>query len=298
MRIRKAGKIADNLWYLGREESGVYVLEGRNSSIIINGGISFILPDVLQQLQEFGIDADKIRKLLILHSHFDHVGIVPYFKRTYPEIDVCASAPAWKILTMPKAIETVNAFSQLVADQMGVGDALKAYDCEWRDDVAGTTVSEGDRIDLGGGVSLSIMETPGHSSCSITAYEPAMKALFASDAVGIPYKETAFPSGNSNYTTFQESLERLKPLPVDFLCADHYGYITGDEAASYLDLSIEEARRMRSEMEDIYRRQGDIDAAARAVTAAFYEKNPDYFISSDILEGVFKQMVKHIAQTM
>ena len=297
MRIRKAGKITDNLWHLGREESGIYVLEGQDSSIIINGGISFILPDVLQQMRDLGINMEKIKKLLILHSHFDHVGIVPYFKRTYPEIEVCASGRAWNILTMPKAIETMNTFGQLVANQMGAGENLEAYDHQWRDDVSGTTVGEGDRIDLGG-AALSIMETPGHSSCSITAYEPNMKALFASDAVGIPFKETAFPSGNSNYTQYQESLERLKSLEVDYLCADHYGYITGEEAGKFIDLSIEEARKMRAEMEDIYRKEGDIDAASSTITADFYKKNPDYFIASDILEGVFKQMVKHIAKTM
>ncbi len=297
MRIRKAGKINDNLWYLGREESGIYVLEGQDSSIIINGGISFILPDVLQQMRDFGINMEKIKKLLILHSHFDHVGIVPYFKRTYPEIEVCASARAWNILTMPKAIETMNTFGQLVANQMGAGENLEAYDHQWRDDVSGTTVGEGDRIDLGG-VTLSIIETPGHSSCSITAYEPNMKALFASDAVGIPFKETAFPSGNSNYTQYQESLEKLKSLEVDYLCADHYGYITGEEAGKFIDLSIEEARKMRAEIEDIYRKEGDIDAASSTITADFYKKNPGYFIASDILEGVFKQMVKHMAKTM
>jgi len=297
MRIREAGKITDNLWYLGRMESGVYVLEGRDNSIIINGGISFILPDVLTQMKEFGIDVDKIKKLLILHSHFDHVGIVPYFKRNYPEIEVFASAPAWKILTMPKAIETVNLFSQIVANQMGLGDGLDAFDSDWRDDVSGTTVSEGDRIDLGG-VTLSIMETPGHSSCSITAYEPNLKVLFASDAVGIPYRETAFPSGNSNYTQFQESLERLKPLQVDYLCADHYGYVTGEEARTFINFSIEAARTMREDMEDVYRKEGDLDTAVKIITNSFYEKNPDYFISADILEGVFKQMVKHIAKTL
>jgi len=32
MRFRKAGKVADHLWYLGREEAGAYYLEGRNGA--------------------------------------------------------------------------------------------------------------------------------------------------------------------------------------------------------------------------------------------------------------------------
>lgn len=298
MRFRKAGKVTDHLWYLGREEAGVYVLEGRDKAIMINGALSFILPDVLQQISDFKIDMAKIKGMLILHSHFDHAGLVPYFKRTWPDIEVYASAPAWKIFEMPKAIETMNSFGRLVAEQMGAQGNLDRYDILWRDDVKGTTVAEGDRIDLGGKV-LSIMATPGHSSCSISAYEPEIKALFASDAGGIPYKDTSFPSMNSNVTQFLESLEKLRVLPVQYLCADHYGYLTGDEAGGFIEVTIKEGNRLKKEMEDVYRlNNGDVDAAAKALNKAFFEKNPDYFIASDILEGVFKQMVKHIQKNL
>jgi len=297
MRIRQAGKVAEHLWYLGRKESGVYLLEGKNDWVMINGGITFILPDVLRQMKEFGIDPGKIGKIVILHSHFDHVGVVPYFKRTWPHIEVCASRRSWEILNMPKAVETANAFSRLVAREMKADEALVKYDLDWRDDISGTALAGGDRIELGNR-SLTILDTPGHSSCSISAYEPGMKALFPSDAVGIPYDRTAFPSGNSDYTQYQKSLELLKPLPVSYLCADHYGFVTGEEAAGFVDLTIGEARKMRSEMETVYREKKDLDASARAMTALFYERSPDYFLSAEILEGVFKQMVKHIAKNL
>jgi hypothetical protein len=38
MRIREPGKIAEGLYLFGLEESCIYLLEGRNESIIINGG--------------------------------------------------------------------------------------------------------------------------------------------------------------------------------------------------------------------------------------------------------------------
>ena len=69
MRFRKAGKVTDNLWYLGREEAGVYIFEGRDDAILINGAMSYILPDVLEQMKAFGIDAKKIGKILILQNN-------------------------------------------------------------------------------------------------------------------------------------------------------------------------------------------------------------------------------------
>jgi len=298
MRIRKAGKITEHLWYFGREEAGVYILEGRDGAIMINGGMSFILPDVLQQMSTFGINAERIRKILILHSHFDHVGIVPYFTRNYPGIEIYASAPAWKILAMPKAIEVINNFSRLSVKQVGVEGILNSYDIDWRDDITGITLAEGDVIDLGD-VALSILETPGHSNCSITAFEPEKKAMFASDAAGVPYQNFCFPSMNTNIAQYLESLEKLKKLPVSYLCADHYGYITGDEAVRFVDLTIEEGCKWKAIMEDVYRScGGDIDAAGKAITDHFYQQMPDYFITREILEGVFKQMLKFISKNM
>ena len=298
MRFRKAGKIADNLWYLGREESGTYYLQGKDGAALINGGLSLILPDVLRQMKAFGLDPARVTKFLILHSHFDHAGIVPYFKRTYPAIEVLASAPAWKIFEMPKAIAVMNSFSALSASQMGAAEAMKGYDADWRDDVRGRAVGDGDRIDLGG-VALQIFETPGHTNCSVTAYEPGMKALFPSDAAGIPYMDMLFPSMNTNADQFLESLEKLKPLPVSIFCADHYGYITGDEAGGIVGRSAEEGRRWRSYLVEYYRKNsGDIDASAKSLTDFFYREFPGYFIAPDILEGVFKQMFKFIGKTM
>src|SRR3990170_7144146 len=112
MRIRKPGKVRDRLWFLGRQESGVYLLEGQDGSMMISGGMSYIVADVLGQFMEFGLDEEKVTKLVILHAHFDHVGIVPFFKRRHPEMEVYASERGWEILQMPKALVTINEFSR------------------------------------------------------------------------------------------------------------------------------------------------------------------------------------------
>jgi len=298
MRHRQAGKIRDGLWYLGREESGVYFLKGREGAVLINGGLAHILPDVLAQMEAFGLDPGSLTKILILHSHFDHIGVVPWFKRTWPGIEVCASGPAWDILAMPKAIGIANTFTRMAAGMAGAENGLEGRDYEWRDDIRGTALKEGDRIDLGG-VALEIFETPGHTNCSIAAWEPDAKALFASDAVGIPYRDTAFPSANTNMAQYLASLEKLQPLPVAIVGADHYGYVTGDEAAGFVAATDREARKLDAEMREIFRSSGgDVEAAAKAMNALFFQRCPDYFIAPEILEGVFKQMMKYIAKSL
>lgn len=297
MRIRKPGKVREEIWFLGREESGVYLLEGKKDSMIISGGMSYIVPDVLGQFKEFGIDEKKINKILILHSHFDHVGIIPFLKRRHPGIEILGSERAWELLRMEKAIVTINEFSRNVAKRMGKEALYSEFDLEWTGDISGKSLREGDRIDLGS-IEVTILEIPGHSSCCIAAYIPGIKALFPTDGGGIPFDETIVTSGNSNFTKYQESLERLKPLEVEYYCADHYGYVTGEEARKFISMTIEMAKKKRSQMEEAYRSTRDIDAAARLLISSFYKESPDYFLSPEIFFDVHRQMIRHIASVI
>jgi len=294
MRIRNPGKVRERLWFLGREESGVYLLEGKDGFMIVNGGMSYIVPDLLRQLKEFGIAEEKITKLLILHAHFDHVGVVPFFKRRYPKLEVYASSRGWEILQMEKAINTINEFSRTVTKKLGKEEVYSTFDLDWRDDVTGKTIREGERIDLGG-LEVSISEIPGHSSCCIAAYVPEFKALFPTDGGGIPFDETIMTSGNSNYTKYQQSLEKLKGLEVEYYCADHYGYVIGEEARAFISKSIEMARQQRARIEEAYRSTKDIDLAAQKLISSFYNENSNYFLSPEIFLDVYRQMVRHIA---
>lgn len=294
MRIREPGKIAEGLYLFGLEESCIYLLEGRNESIIINGGLNYTVPVLLDQFKKFDIDEEKITKMLILHAHFDHVGIIPFFKRRKPSIEVFASERGWEILSMPKAIKTINHFSREVATHLGRSGLYDDNNVDWGHDIQGLTVSEGDRIDLDD-KEVMIYETPGHSSCSISAYVPSLKALFPSDGGGVPFRNTSVIAGNSNFTQYQNSLEKLMSLDADFVCGDHYGYVSGEEAKHFIENTSQIAREYRHAIEGAYMKTKDIDAAAKKLTEDFSNEIPGYMIPAHIYEGVIRQIVRHIA---
>jgi glyoxylase-like metal-dependent hydrolase (beta-lactamase superfamily II) len=297
LRVRKPGKITEGLYLLGLEESCIYLLEGRNESMIINGGMNYSVPVLLNQFKQFGIDDKKIAKMLVLHAHFDHVGIIPFFKRRNPSIDVFASKRGWEILSMPKAIETINQFSRDVAAYLGRIDLYKDDDLDWGNDIKGFSVSEGDHIDLGG-TEVEIYETPGHSSCSISAYVPSLKVLFPSDAGGVPFKNTSMIAGNSNFTKYQQSLEKLKQLETDYVCGDHYGYVTGEEGKHFIENTARLAAEFRRHLEAAYLKTKDIDLAANDLIEEFSAEIAEYMIPPEIYVGVIRQMVRHIASML
>ncbi|MDD4240050.1 MAG: MBL fold metallo-hydrolase [Smithellaceae bacterium] len=292
MRVKKAGRVDEGLWLLGTEESCVYLLEGKRSAALISAGMSYILPDFFDQLDAWGISEDRIEHLIILHAHFDHVGLVPFLKRKWPHLTVYASARGWNVLANPKAIAVINDFTVMVCRRMrGRTDMLDSLDWQWRFDVQGETLREGSVIDLGDRV-LEIYETPGHSSCSISAYAPQLRALFPSDAAAIPYREEYVVAAGSSFEKYGQSLDRMAGFDVKTLCADHYGCITGEEAAGYISESKAAADRMIDRLQAALRQEGSVASAARKLVALHYELRPDYFVHPEILLRTYTQMLR------
>jgi len=297
VRIRVPGKICDRLWMLGTEESCVYVVEGDKESIIINGGLSYVVPDLIRQFDRFGIEESRIMGILILHAHFDHMGIVPFFKRRRPELRIYGSARACEVFRNPKAHRIANEFSRELARRTGRTRVFEEYDLSWDGDVEGTVLSEGDFIDLGG-ATLRIYETPGHSSFSIAAYMQEPKALFASDSIGIPFREIIVTSPTYDYTQYMESLEKLEELDVELICADHYGYITGEEARDHVQRTITASREAYALMEKTFRRTNNVEKAAEEWTSTFNQENPGYLLTPEILTKVNEQIFRHLAREL
>lgn len=294
MRIRQADRIDQGLWLLGTQESCVYLLEGAETSVLISAGMSYILPDLFRQMASWGMKPEKIEHVVILHAHFDHVGVVPYLKRNWPGIRIYASARGWEVLANPKAVSVINEFSEKVRRRMkGSENPLAGMDWTWRDDVKGETLAQGDKLDIGGR-QVQFFETPGHSSCSISAWVPGLNILFPSDAVAIPYRDEWIIAVGSSFEKYLASLDRLAGLDVRKICADHYGCIAGEEARGYIAQTRAATEQMMERMRRALEREGSVEQAARQLIRLHYELRPDYFVHPDILLRTYTQMLKQL----
>jgi len=295
MRIKKAGRIDEGLWLLGTEESCVYLLEGSRSSVLISAGLSYILPDFFRQIADWGISEKKIDHIIILHAHFDHLGVIPFLKRKWPHLKVYASSRGWEVLSNPKAIALINEYTIKVCRRVqGNANVLSSLDWQWRNDVHGEKLKQNSLIDLGDR-QVEIHETPGHSSCSISAYVPQLKALFPSDAVAIPYQNEYVIAAGSSFEAYQQSLEKLAMLDVKMLCADHYGYITGEEAEHYIMRSKKATGQMIDALHLALQNETGLESAAAQLVKHNFEQRPDYFVHPDILLSTYRNMLKQFA---
>lgn len=297
MVINKPGKVTNRIILLGREESCVYVLKGGREYALLGGGMAYIVPEVIEQLKDFEIEEKKIKRIMILHSHFDHCGIVPFFKKRWPWATVTASARAKDLLSTPKVIETVESLNKALIVNYGRENEAKDLGLE----ISGIDVEEvvkgGDILSCGD-LSMEVVEVPGHSSCSIAVYVPEEKAMFASDAGGIPFGDQVFTAANSNFDKYQESLKKMAGYEIDVHLAEHYGAMTGEDGRSFLQKSINAAKETRKILEASYLRTKDVERSTKEVTDRLMVGGPDNFLPKDIISMVIGQMLKYIAKQM
>ena len=296
MRCLTPQTIHSRVEYLGRQEMNVYLLKGKEY-MIIEGGMSYIVPDLLRQFRERNLDTSRITRLLILHSHFDHCGIAPFFKRKIPGLRIVGSRRSRELYGKEKVVNFVRDRNREMIQRLKMETEADELGLDFDRLAVDEAVGEGDSIDLGEGVEVRIIEMPGHSSCSIAAYVPSLKALLPSDAGGIPGEgEEIFASGNEDFILYQKSLKKLEPLDLEIVCLARNGAFTGPDARAYLARSIQAAEEMR--LETLRQFQGVQDFEERLIRLARerYEAIKTRDIPWDIYLALMRGVVKNILQ--
>jgi glyoxylase-like metal-dependent hydrolase (beta-lactamase superfamily II) len=295
MIIENAGKVTDKILLLGKKESNVYLLTDHDEYVVIGGGMIHIAPDVVNQLETLVIDEKKITRIIILHAHFDHCGLVPFLKKKWPWAKVTASFRAKELLATPKVSESMKAMNQGVLAMYGQEKAAKEMGFEFSDIVVEDPVRGGDILGCGS-LTLEIIDVPGHSSCSIAVYVPQEKAMFASDAGGIPSGDQIFAAANSDFDKFQNSLKKMAAYDINVHLAEHGGAFTEEDGRSFLKRSIETAEKVRQMLESSYERTMDEKKTTEEITDIFLAEGSGQYLPKDVLSMVVGQMTRYIAR--
>ncbi|MBC8273856.1 MAG: MBL fold metallo-hydrolase [Chloroflexi bacterium] len=298
MWIKEPGKVTERLDLLGTREICLYLLRGRDM-MIIGGGMSWIAPSLEAQFSAMDFEPQKVKYLVISHSHFDHCGAVPYLKRKFPHIQILASAYSEKIFTKEKAVNSIAAADKYVIDKLGLQSEYERLNLKFDGIHVDRIIKESDVIDLGEGIEVNFLEVPGHTRCSIATYVPKLKALFPADAVPPPTDDTEalfFPGPQYNFGTYKQSMTRLASLEVEVFASEHYGVVTGDRASQILQEGLRQTDRLENRIIELYRQTGNFDETVRKVAAQILPSNELDFMSSELQLIVLGTVIRRILE--
>ena len=228
-------EITPGMLMLGTNEYPLFLYRGRSGGTIFEGGIGAMGPVLGRQLDGLGIARDFVKQAVITHAHPDHVMAVPMFREMFPAVTILASGAAAATLSAEKAVAFFSRIDAALTGALLKTGRITEADrprplAEPRIRVD-RVIKEGDAIGVDEGTAFTVLETPGHSDCSLSFHEPARGILIISDAAGyyLPRQNDWWPNYFTGYAAYVDSMKRLAGLGAEVLCLSHNGVITGGE---------------------------------------------------------------------
>lgn len=74
-------QLIDNIYYVGTNEMGAYLITGDEGHILIDGGFEETAPIILKNVETLGFDIEDVEILLNSHAHFDHAAGLAALKK-------------------------------------------------------------------------------------------------------------------------------------------------------------------------------------------------------------------------
>jgi len=273
MKQLATGRINDHIHVAGNPFYPGYVIQGREKSLMVEAGMNLMGPLYIKDVHAILGDSQKLDFLFVTHSHYDHLGAVPYMKRMIPGLGVGAHERVSSLMQKDSVIAMMNRLSDV---QRGFFQDITADE-----DVTITSMKteyilkEGDEIDLGG-LTCRIYEVPGHTRDSLAFYFPEIRAIFAGEAAGVPESR----EGNgmqvcflSSYDDYLTSMEKIISLQPRCLCLGHGWVFTDDHATDYLRSSLDATPVFRKLIESyLDQANGDAEQATLTMTGKEYDE--------------------------
>ena len=227
------GPVGDRFYVLGAASFPSYLVLGKRPALF-DSGISCMGPLIIDHYRRIMPEKDPAY-LFLTHAHFDHCGSVAQIKAAFPGIKVVASERAAQIVKRPNAIKLMKQLNETGADQAGADNPGYITGAEFGPFEVDIIVGEGDVIDLGDGLEVQALATPGHTRDFLTFHVPALKLVIASEAAGCPDRHgNVMSEFLVSYDDYMVGLKRLAELKPDILCPGHVMVVTGDDAPDLL----------------------------------------------------------------
>jgi len=243
MFIQKPQKLSEHVHFIGSPMVCNFVIDAPEASLI-DAGYTVSAPELEADLTRILGTVSRLRFLFLTHSHYDHVGSVAFLKRINPHLTVAGHPRLQKIFSNPGALSLIR---ELNSQAERFSPLSEVYREKTRIDqlTLDRPVEDGEIFQLGSGVTLHAIYSPGHTRDCTWYYLLPDRALFGGDGLGVYTGDgSVMAEFTSSFENLMASLRRLQTLDIDILALPHSGVVVGEQAAKeHIQKTLDENQR-------------------------------------------------------
>ena len=260
-----------------------YLVDGP-APVLVETGSQTSVPSLLSTLDAVGIAANDLSAVIVTHIHLDHAGGVGDVAAAFPDATVYVHERGARHLVDP---------SKLVASAaMVYGDLLDTLYGRLTPTEASRVrvLDDGATVDVGGGRTLTAVDSPGHAKHHLAVHDSESGILFAGDAVGVRLPDAGVlrPSTPPPDFDLDQALASLKKFaarrPTGVALA-HFGLVP--DPLDSLDEAEAVLRKWAHVAETAWREGHDIaEALAHAFAHELEDVAPEHREKLETLNGI------------
>jgi len=257
-----------------------FLVTGKETALI-DMGYQSSAETIMGDLAEHGFRRDHLDYLLPTHVHLDHSGSLGTLANTFTNASIRVHPKGERHLVDPSTLWRVagELFGEELMRKFGRPQPV--------DQKRVKNAADGDVIDLGKGIRLRTVWTPGHASHHLSYELEAHRAFFTGDAVGVCYPGFPILTPTTPPTSFNlektlQSLELIRETsPLNFY-TPHYGFV--GNATQWINENVKSLHRWKSSIQEMTKKGYSAEQISHALTDDACSKlaragsdAPDYF---------------------
>ncbi|MDY6791839.1 MAG: MBL fold metallo-hydrolase [Thermodesulfobacteriota bacterium] len=252
-------EIVNGLYRLGGVRQPAFLAMGKHRVVQIDAGPTFMGPAYLNDIVELLGKKRQPDYLFFSHWHFDHVGSAPYLLRHFSEMRLGGSKKFVKLLEQERVIETIARLNQGLVKKYDTAKEFVPQDFNYAALNVGRVLKDGDVVDLGGGESIEVISTPGHTWDSLSFFLPRSRTILTGEAVGIIPGDDFWvsPQFLSNYDDYILSIQRIRQKQPKVIVMGHH-QVVKEVTEKFFAASLSDCRAFRTMIEQ-YLKEAQMD---------------------------------------